>query len=155
MIELRVHHLFDFTKAVISENYRREYLGALYSEEQSEKIRIILQSITDATEVKIVTGIDDICRTCPNAEPIPDENCVFPDSIWDAKKIMYKVQPNEVITIGNLRKQYLLYQKMRNRPNWKKIVRESRISSSCGINCNSLTLTSNVSPEYPDPQGHD
>ncbi len=121
MIELRVHHLYCFTKALISERYRRQYIRDSYSERQQQIVKQLLTSITDSTPIRIVTGIDKICRSCN-----PDENCRFPDSIWEAKEFMYKIQPNEIVTAGYLKKQYRLFQEVRTNSDWKRRIIESR-----------------------------
>jgi len=134
MIELRVHHLYNFTKAIISIQYRRRYINDSYSLEQSRAIQSLLQSAVDLEDVKIVLGIDDVCRACPYALPEPNENCEFPDSIWVAKEFMYKVQPNEIVTIGYLKQQYMFYQQVRRMSDWKKRIIESRKSVGGGVN---------------------
>lgn len=126
MIEIRVHHLQDFAKALAHAGFRRYYVNDSYSFEQKEAVRALLGS-GDLERVRIVTGLDDICRACPYTKPVPDESCLFPDSIWAAKEFMHVVEPDEVVSVGYLRKQYAFYESVRRRQDWKRFIKESRM----------------------------
>ncbi len=67
IIEIRAHHLLDFSRALVDEEFReKEYLrvidknGFCYSEKESEDLRKLLGSVNNNTLVKIVLGKDDI-----------------------------------------------------------------------------------------------
>jgi hypothetical protein len=125
MIRIRVKHLYDFTRALASERYRRSYVLECYSEKHSKDVSNLLKNTSDPSEIMLVLGPDDICRSCPLHEEMGD-NCEFPDSAWNAKEFMYKVSPNEVVTAAYLKRQLRLYQNVRRRDDWKKIIIQSR-----------------------------
>ena len=125
MIRIRAHHLEAFVHSLVSDTHKNLYIRNSYSEDQSNAVKAILQDY-DAEDVQIVLGIDDICKACPYYNPTPDQECLFDDSIWDAKEFMYKIMPGEIVTKGYLKQQYLLYMKAKNRDDWKKIIIGSR-----------------------------
>lgn len=131
MTEIRVHHLYNFTRALVSERYRNRFIRECYSGEQSKKVARLLKNVQDSTRIKIVTCLDDICRLCPSDVRSKD-NCEFPDSVWSAKEFMHKIAPNEVVTAAYLIRQFQLYQRVRRKTNWKKSISASR-TQSCGI----------------------
>ena len=135
MIKLRVHHIFDFVQALISEDYKKKYLNpkdqanGCYTKKMSEGLEKMLDSVKKNTKVRIVLEKDDICKLCDYKKtPKWNESCSFEDSVWDCKELLAKVTPGEIVTIEYLKNQYSLYQKYKDSENhnWKKIIYQSR-----------------------------
>lgn len=134
MADIRVHHIYDFIYALVSEEFRENiYLaldkngGYCASKEESRKLRELLHSASDDTTIRTVLGKDDICAFCGREKDASfEEACAWNDSVWDCRQMLGEVRPNEILTVSYLKKQYFLYQKYKNKPGWKKIIAESR-----------------------------
>ena len=118
MIEIRVHHLFDFARALVDLRFReREYLaltekgGQSYTSHKSQKLRELFESLTDTTPLKIILGLDYICEGC-NDYSEERKECAFPDSLWDCKELFGKIIPVEVVKVEHLKSQYQLWKKL-------------------------------------------
>lgn len=125
MISLRIHHIYDFVHAAISESYRKQYLLDCHSKKHSASVKNILYSISDDVGVALTTGLDSICEVCPHKS---NEACKWSEGLWDSKalKMLWKVKEGEIATMAYLKKQYLLYQNVKNRKDWKQIIINSR-----------------------------
>jgi hypothetical protein len=134
IVDIRVHHIYDFTRALISKKFRENvYLaledqgGYCSTQGEAQKVRELLQSISDDTLVRIVLGPDDLCACCEREkDAIWEEACSWNDSVWDCKEMLGKVEPDEIVSVSYLKNQYHLYQRCKDKSNWKKIIAESR-----------------------------
>ncbi|MFH0701172.1 MAG: hypothetical protein V2A62_01920 [Candidatus Woesearchaeota archaeon] len=126
MLEIRTHHLFDFARTLVDSRFReREYFalieegGQSYTPHQSQQLRELFESLTDATHIKIVLGLDYLCNCC-DASPEERERCTWTDSVWDCKELFGKITPEEVTTVKHLKEQYQLWKRSRYQEGWKK-----------------------------------
>jgi len=133
MVKIRPHHLYNFVKALISEEYKeRVYLrfdgseicnGCCHGTNHAESNRQILESITDASLVEITLREDDLCKDC---EAYDREQCSFPDSVWDAKELIGKTEQGQTYTVRKLKEAYFLHRRYKHHPESKRILKEQR-----------------------------
>ena len=141
IIDIRAHHLFDFSRALVDEEFReRKYLREFcYSEDESNKIRKLMQSINNNTLVRVVLSKDVLCVYCDRDDYYGrnKESCDFEDSVWDARRLLGVIIPNEITSIRHLKNQHALYERLhsgegelierrykkcKNPMSWKKII---------------------------------
>ena len=119
-IQLRVHHIFDFIRALEDKKFReKSYLAVeigngngemCYTEEEARRLRDLLNSVRGSTIVKVVRGKDDICRICGLDEEEKERPaCRDLDSLKRCRELIGTAVKGETASIGHLKTQYQLF----------------------------------------------
>jgi hypothetical protein len=136
-IQLRVHHIYDFIRALEDKKFReKSYLAVrngngemCYTEEEARKLGYLLNSVRDSTIVEVVRGRDDICRICGLDEEEKERPaCRNLDSLRRCKELIGVAVEGETASIRHLKTQYKLFSKSFRvrKSRWRKIYQAHR-----------------------------
>jgi len=132
-IILRMHHIYDFVKALMSDDFReKQYLrvdkkfggdtekGFCYSKEEVGYMRDLLSSVSDDTVVNIIRGMDEICQICTSESKSEKASiCLNIDPLRNCYKLLGYANLERRVTIGFLKERYLIYNKFGSIKKWK------------------------------------
>jgi hypothetical protein len=138
-IQLRVHHIYDFIRALEDKNFReKSYLAVgigngngemCYTKEEARKLGYLLNSVRDSMIVEVVRGRDDLCRICGLSEEEKERPaCMDLDSLRRCRELIGTAVEGETASIRHLKTQYRLFSKSFKvrKSRWRKIYQAHR-----------------------------